>query len=105
MTGVALMLLDVLTGVDELKICTHYLLDGKEIHHIPARLEDYERCIPVYRTYPGWESDITKVKSFKDLPLEAKNYIKAIEEICSIRVQCFSVGPDREQTILRSSMF
>ncbi|MFA6627174.1 MAG: adenylosuccinate synthase [Bacilli bacterium] len=105
MTGVALMLLDVLSGVEELKICTHYLLDGKQLNYIPARLEDYERCVPVYRRLPGWKEDITMVKSFDELPIATQNYIKAIEEVCQIHVQCFSVGPDREQTVLREPIF
>lgn len=105
MTGVALMLLDVLSGIDELKICTHYQLAGNDYMGIPARLEDYERCIPVYITLPGWKEDITKVRTFEELPQNAQNYIKAIEQIIQVPVLCFSVGPDREQTIVREPIF
>lgn len=105
MTGIALMLLDVLSGVEELKICTHYLLDGKKNTTIPARGADYEACIPVYITLPGWKEDITKVTSFHDLPLNAQNYLKAIEEVTQVKIQYFSVGPDKKQTIVCETIF
>lgn len=105
MTGVALMLLDVLSGLDELKICTHYQLDGVDYMGIPTRLEDYERCIPIYTTLPGWKEDITAVRTYDELPEATKHYIETIEKVIQVRVQCFSVGPDREQTIVRDPIF
>ncbi|MFA5542574.1 MAG: adenylosuccinate synthase [Bacilli bacterium] len=100
LTGLAIMLLDVLTGINELQICVSYTLDGKIINSIPARLKDFSRCKPNYISLPGWSEDITNVKSFDELPVNAKNYLRKIEELVGVEIKCFSVGPDREQTII-----
>ena len=76
----SLMLFDVLSGLKELKICYAYELDGKIINTIPATLNELERCKPIYVTLPGWNEDITHVKSFDELPENAKNYIRKIEK-------------------------
>lgn len=99
------MLLDVLTGIDTLKLCTAYKLDGKEIHSLPANIEDLERCVPVYEEMPGWSEDISSVTSFEELPVNAQNYIKRIEELVHCPVIMFSVGPDRKQTIVLKEVF
>ncbi len=100
LTGLSIMLLDVLSGLDKLKICTSYMLDGKEITNIPANIDDYERCQPVFIEVDGWKEDITKVESFDELPQNAKNYLLKIEELTGIKIKMFSVGPDRKQTIV-----
>jgi len=100
LTGISLMLLDVLSGFDTIKICKAYNLDGKEIYGLPATVKDIERCQPVYEEMPGWKEDITGVKSFAELPVNAQNYIKRIEELVHCPVVMFSVGPDREQTVV-----
>lgn len=101
----SLMLFDVLSGIKELKICYAYELDGKLINTVPASLNELNRCKPVYLTIPGWDEDISNVKSFDELPLNAKNYIRKIEELTKTEVVLFSVGPDREQTILLKEFF
>lgn len=103
--GWALTLLDVLTGVDEIKICTGYELDGKVINTIPASLDEYEKCKPVYVTVKGWAEDISNVKNFEELPENAKKYIRKIEELTSVPVTIFSVGPDRSQTVILHDPF
>lgn len=100
LTGLSIMLLDVLTGIEELQICVSYTLDGKIINSVPARLKDFSRCKPNYITMPGWNEDITHVTSFDELPVNAKNYLRKIEELVGVEIKCFSVGPDREQTII-----
>ncbi|WP_162140205.1 adenylosuccinate synthase [Haploplasma axanthum] len=95
----AVTLLDVLTGLDKIKIVKSYMLDGKEIDTIPAHIKDYERVVPNYLEVAGWSEDITNVKSFEELPLNAKKYLKMIEELTGVKVAIFSVGPKREQTI------
>jgi len=100
LTALSVMLLDVLTGVETLKICVSYILDGKSIDYIPASIKDYERCIPVYVEVPGWKEDITSVSSFSDLPVNAQNYLNKIAELSGVEVAIFSVGPDRLQTIV-----
>jgi adenylosuccinate synthase len=104
LTGLSVMLLDVLSGLEELKICTSYTLDGKVLNEVPASIEDYERCIPNYETMPGFKEDITNVKTYEELPIEAKNYLSRIEELLNIPVVIFSVGPDRTQTIVLKEM-
>lgn len=98
--GWALTLLDVLTGLKEIKICVGYKYEGEIITSIPASLEEYEEYEPVYETMKGWDENITHVKSFDELPLEAKNYLKRIEELTGVKIAMFSVGPDREQTVI-----
>ena len=100
LTGISLMLLDVLSGFDTIKICKAYKLDGKEIYGLPATVKDIERCEPVYEEMPGWKEDITHVKSFEELPVNCQNYIRKIEELVHCPVVMFSVGPDREQTVV-----
>jgi adenylosuccinate synthase len=103
-TGLSVMLLDVLTGIETLKICVAYKLDGDIIDYIPANIKDFERCEPVYVEVPGWTEDITNVSSFDELPLNAKNYLNQISELSGIDVVIFSVGPDRKQTVVMSKI-
>lgn len=98
--GWAVTLLDVLTGLDEIKICVGYKYRNEIITSIPATLEEYEEYEPIYETLSGWKEDISKVKSFEELPNAAKVYLKRIEELTDVKVAMFSVGPDREQTIV-----
>ena len=104
LTGLSVMLLDVLSGVEELKICTSYNLEGKIIIEVPASIEDYEKCTPNYEIMPGFKEDITNVKTYQELPKEAKQYLQRIEEILGIPVVIFSVGPDRTQTVVLKEM-
>ncbi len=101
----ALMLVDVLSGLDTIKICHAYELDGKVIHTVPATLEEYNRCKPLYIELPGWQEDITGVTSFEELPQAAKQYIRKIEELTKTEIALFSVGPDRKQTIRLKDLF
>ncbi len=103
--SLALMLFDVLTGIDELKICVSYNLDGKEIKTIPATLKEYEKCVPNYITLKAWHEDITKARTFEELPEEAKVYINTIEKYTGINVDIISVGPERNETIIRRQIF
>ena len=99
------MLLDILSGIEKIKICTAYELDGKKIYTIPASLKDYERCVPVYEEFDGWTEDISHVTSFDELPENAKKYIEGIERITKVPVKIFSVGPDKTQTIVREEIY
>ena len=101
----ALMLLDVLSGLDEIKICYEYDLDGTPLKTVPATLKELEKVTPKYITLKGWKEDITNVKSFDELPENAKIYIKKIEELTKAEVAIFSVGPDRSQTIKLKDLF
>lgn len=96
----SLMLLDVLSGVEQLKICVGYSLEGKEIDYIPSTISEYSRCEPILIDVPTWKEDISGMKSFDELPENAKIYIYKIEEVTGIKVGIVSVGPDRTQTII-----
>lgn len=96
----SLNLLDVLTGLKTVKICTSYKLDGKPIDYYPASLKELDRCKPVYEELPGWDEDITGVKRFEDLPINAQNYLKRVSELSETPLATVSVGADRIQTII-----
>lgn len=101
----SLMLFDVLSGLDTVKICVAYELDGKRIDVMPSTIPQFQRCKPIYVELPGWKEDITGVKSFDELPEAAKNYIRKIEELTGIKVAVMSVGPDRLQTVTLHDIF
>ena len=99
MTAVALTRLDVFDTMPSLKICTGYELDGGRIDYFPASVAELEKCKPVYEELPGWQKPITHVRRFKDLPKEAQQYVKRIEELMSCSVNMACCGPSREQVI------
>lgn len=101
----ALMLFDVLSGLDTVKICVAYELDGKRIETMPATIPQFQRCKPVYIELPGWKEDISGIKSFDELPQAAKNYVRKIEELTRTEVAVLSVGPDRLQTVTLKDIF
>lgn len=105
LSDLSIMLLDVLSGVDNLKICTHYLLNGKKIDYIPALIEDLKQCEPVFEELEGWNEDISNVKSIEELPINAQNYLKRIEELTNVPISIVSVGPDRLQTIIVNKLW
>lgn len=99
-TGICLTKLDVLDGLDEVKICVAYNLDGKRITLPPSDAEDYERCTPEYISMSGWTDTTFALTDFDLLPEEAKNYIARIASELSVPVDIVSTGPDRNQTIV-----
>jgi len=108
LTGVkhlALMLLDVLSAVDEIRIGVGYEIDGKRVDTVPGCLSTYERAKPVYVTVPSWKEDISSCRSFDELPENAKNYVRTVEKLTGTEVVCLSVGPDEKQTIVRKEIF
>ncbi len=98
----AVMLLDVLSGLDELKIAVAYELDGERIERFPGDAFLLERCTPLYETLPGWKEDVSEARKLADLPAAARRYIDRLGELIGLRVSIVSVGPDRKQTILCS---
>ncbi len=92
----ALMKLDVLDGFKEIKVCVAYEVDGKEIDYLPENLDDVK---PVYKTFKGWDKSVG-VRRFEDLPLEAREYIKHLEEITKTKVGIISTSPERADTIV-----
>lgn len=97
-TGLSLNKLDTLSGIKTLKICTAYKYKGKVIEEFPSNLNILAQCEPVYEEMPGWDEDITRVRSLDELPENARHYIERITQLTNIPLAIFSVGPDREQT-------
>ncbi len=105
LTGLAITKLDVLTGLNPLKICVAYDLAGKRLSVPPASLSALEKCTAIYEEFPGWQEDITQVRAWGDLPTAAQNYLEKIAELSGVPIQIVSVGPDREETIMLANPF
>ena len=97
--ALSVMLLDVLSELDELKICTAYEYEGNRIEQFPGSIDILEKCTPVYQTLPGWRKDIQHIRTLTDLPSEARHYLDTITGYLETPLKLVSVGPDREQTI------
>lgn len=104
-TGLALTKMDVLTGISPLKICIGYQLDGQNTNRVPSDIMDLERVIPQYREVKGWHEPLGDCRSFDDLPKNARDYVDTIEHLTGVPVTLISVGPARDQSILRKAPF
>ncbi len=104
-SGLCVTKLDVLDGMDELKVCVGYTIDGEFSDLLPAGADDTARCQPVYEDLPGWHESTVGVKRFEDLPAPARAYLDRIETICGVTIDLISTGPDREETIVRRHPF
>lgn len=100
MTSMAITKLDVLTGLKRIKICVAYEIDGKTTDRFILNTDRLYDVKPVYEELPGWDEDISEARSFDELPENAKNYLKRLEEICGAKISLISVGPRRDQTIV-----
>ncbi len=105
LTHIAITLLDVLSGVGDLKIAINYDLNGNVIENLPAGENDFNNVKPIYIEVPGWTEDITNVKTFDELPKATQNYLLKIEEVTGVKIAQFSVGPERNKTIDLIKMF
>jgi adenylosuccinate synthase len=105
LTGLAITKLDVLTGLNPLKICVAYEDEGQRLHHLPATARALERCRPVYEELPGWSEDLGKVRRYQDLPAATRNYLERVAALAQVPIQIISVGPDRQETIMVSQPF
>jgi adenylosuccinate synthase len=103
--SLAVMKLDILDGLKEIKICTGYKLNGKTSHSFPATIDALEKGIPVYESHPGWMSSTQNVHHYKDLPSQAKAYLRRIEELLNLPISIISVGPERDRTIWMDRFF
>jgi len=104
-TDLSLNSIDVLSGIERLKICTAYKYRGEIIHEFPANLDILAECEPVYEELPGWTEDITGVRNLDELPANARHYLERISQLTKIPIAIFSVGPDREQTNVIKSVY
>ncbi|EJO5348143.1 adenylosuccinate synthase [Clostridium botulinum] len=104
LTSFAVTKIDTLAGLDTLKVCTGYKLNGEIIDYVPASLEDLGQCQPIYEEFEGWDDSIANARSYEDLPENAKKYLKKIEEFTETKVSIVSVGPKRDQTMMISEI-
>ncbi len=100
-TELCLTKLDVLSGLEELQVCTHYELSCERVRYADVDSYGLEQVQPVYKTVAGWREDISQARTFEELPLNAQNYVKMIEEAAGAPVKWIGVGPEREATIRR----
>jgi len=105
LTGVAITKLDVLSGLDTIKIATAYKYENDTLTEFPPSIKMLEGCEPVYEELPGWTEDLTEAKQFEDLPENARSYVKRVEELMETPVQIISVGPGRQQTMVLQDPF
>ncbi|MEO8402800.1 MAG: adenylosuccinate synthase [Gammaproteobacteria bacterium] len=99
-SGLCVTKLDVLDGLDTIRICVKYRLHGKEITEMPTDADELLACEPIYETFPGWSETTFGVKKFADLPQNAKNYLLRVEELAGVPIDIISTGPDRNETIV-----
>lgn len=104
-TGIALTKLDVLDGLEEIKICVGYKLDGKEIDYLPASQGAQARVEPIYETLPGWQETTAGARSWAELPAQAVKYVRHVEELIGAPVALLSTSPERDDTILVQNPF
>jgi adenylosuccinate synthase len=97
--SICVMLLDVLSGLEHLQICTAYEIDGQRTTRFPSHVDDLRRVKPVYETLPGWEEKITDIRRLGDLPANARGYLERISTMVGLPIEMVSVGPARDQTI------
>ena len=101
-TQLIMMKSDVLDDFDEIKACVAYEIDGKETNQFPFCIDDEQSMTPIYKSFKGWKTDMTKFKSEDEFPQEFKEYIAFLEEALKTPITIVSIGPDREQTIIRN---
>lgn len=101
LTDICLTKLDVLSGYDTIPVCVAYDVNGVRHEEMPMEQASFAAAIPVYENLPGWSDDISSVRSFDDLPVNAQKYILRLEELCGTRISSIGVGPGREATIIR----
>jgi adenylosuccinate synthase len=99
LTDIFLTKLDVLTGWEEIPVCVAYEIDGRRVDEVPYSQTDFHHAKPIYEKLPGWSEDITKAQTFEDLPKNAQDYVKALEELSRCRISAIGVGPGRTETI------
>ena len=104
LTDLVMTKLDVLTGHDTIPVCVAYDVDGVRWDEMPLTQSDFHHAKPIYEQLPGWSEDITGVRKFEDLPLNAQRYVERIEQLAGVRISAIGVGAGREATISRHSL-
>ena len=103
LSSIALMKLDVLDTLSEIKICNAYRYHGKIIHDLPMDLCELQECEPIYETMPGWQTSTYGITDFSKMPTASKNYLARLEALCGVPIDIISTGPERDQTVVLRS--
>ena len=98
-TSLAITKLDILSGIGDIRVCTGYEVDGQKVATVLADTDKYNRCVPVYRDFPGWTENLTQLKKLEDFPKNARAYLDAMSDLSGTPIGWVSVGPSRDQTI------
>ena len=96
--------LDVLTGLERIPVCVAYDVDGTRFDEVPVNQTDFHHAVPVYEELPGWDEDITGVRSFEELPQNAQDYVVALEQMSGSRMSAIGVGPGRDAIVVRHDL-
>ena len=100
LTGLAINHVDTIGKLPKIKLCVAYKKDGQETKSFPCSLKELAKCQPVYEEFDGWDMDISNVRTYNDLPENAKKYLNRIEELVGVKIKMISVGKEREQNIV-----
>jgi adenylosuccinate synthase len=103
-TDLVLTKLDILTGLEQIPVCVAYDVDGERFDDVPVNQTDFHHAKPIYEYFPGWSEDISKARSFEDLPQNAQDYVLTLERMSNTRISVIGVGPEREQVIVRHDL-
>ena len=104
-SGLCITKLDVMDGLETVKICIGYRLDGELLDVPPVRVDRYEECEPVYEELSGWKGSTVGITDYNELPVEARTYLERMQEILGVVIELISTGPDRDQTIILKHPF
>jgi adenylosuccinate synthase len=104
-TGLCLTKLDVLDGLETIRLCVSYQRDGQTVDILPLSADEFEGCEPVYIDMPGWSESTVGATNFDDLPANAQAYIKKVESLAGVPIDIISTGPDRNETIIQRDLF
>ncbi|HYD48247.1 MAG TPA: adenylosuccinate synthetase, partial [Terriglobales bacterium] len=104
-TAIALTKLDVLTGMDPIRVCVAYEHRGRRLEHFPASLSVLNQLEPIYEEHPGWRESLRGARSLGDLPENARKYVARLEQLCGTPMMLVSVGAGRDETILLNNPF
>jgi adenylosuccinate synthase len=103
-TDLVVTKLDILSGLDSVPVCVAYEIDGKRYEDLPMTQTDFHHAVPIYEEMPGWWEDISEIRSYDELPANAKAYIERLEELCGARISMIGVGAGRDACIIRHNM-
>ncbi len=103
-TDLVLTKLDILTGLERIPVCVAYDVDGERFDDVPVNQTEFHHAKPIYEYFPGWSEDISKARTFEDLPQNAQDYVHTLEKMSDTRISVIGVGPEREQVIVRHDL-